>query len=92
MKQELILDESKGILNLQRSERRMLQQLNHNRTKAWTKVETERKGCIFEMVFREQSIGLIVQKVRTSKEIQLEDHTCSAVLSNRQFQILFDHF
>lgn len=70
----------------------MLQQLNHNMTKAWSKVEMERKSCIFETVFREQSIGLIAQKVRTSEEIQLEDHKCSAVVSNRQFRILFDHF
>lgn len=54
MKQELNLDESKEILNLQRSEKRMLQQLNHNRTKTWTKAETERKGCIFKVVPREQ--------------------------------------
>jgi len=86
------LDESKGILNLQRSERRMLQQLNHNRTKARTKVEMERKGCIFEVVFGEQSTGLIAQKARTSKEIQLKENVCSAVVTNRQFQILLDHF
>lgn len=48
----------------------MLQQLNHNRTKAWTKVEMERKSYIFEMVFRKQSITLLAQKVRTSKEIR----------------------
>lgn len=52
----------------------------------------ERKSYIFEMVLRKQSIRLLAQKVRTSKEIQLEVHTCSAVVSNRQFQILFDHF
>lgn len=43
----------------------MLQQLNQNKKKAWTEVETERKGYICEMVFREQPIGLISQKVRT---------------------------
>lgn len=93
MRQELNLDESKGILNLKRSERRILQQLNHNRTKAWTKVEMERKGCILEIIFGEQSTGgLIGQKVRASQEILLEDHMGSAVISNRQFQIPFDHF
>lgn len=87
MTQEMNLGESKGILNLKRSGRMMLQQLNHNTTKAWTKVEMERKGCILEIIFREQSIGgLIAQKVRASQEILLEDH----VLCSDQQQAISD--